>query len=106
PARFVLRYFAGVKVDRLLVVNFGRRQVLTPAPEPRLARPLGCGWKTLWTCESPRYGGPGAVPLVTQEQWLLPAEGAVALRLIPEKAPRRKPKRHPWIQDSAVKHAE
>jgi len=40
-----------------------------------------------------RYGGPGAVPVVTQEQWLLPAEAAVALRLVREKAPRRKPKR-------------
>jgi hypothetical protein len=47
----------------------------------------------MWTSESPRYGGPGAVPLVTQEQWLLPAEAAVALRLVAEKAPRRKPKR-------------
>src|SRR5216110_2963897 len=106
PTSFVLRYFAGEKDDRLLVVNFGKRQVLTPAPEPLLAPPLGCEWETLWTSESPRYGGPGAVPLVTQEQWLLPAEAAVALHLIPEKAPRRKPKRHPWIQDSAVKHAE
>ena len=92
PSSFVLRYFAGEKDDRLLVVNFGKRQVLTPAPEPLLAPPLGCEWETLWTTESPRYGGPGAVPVVTQEQWLLPAEAAVALRLVREKAPRRKPK--------------
>jgi maltooligosyltrehalose trehalohydrolase len=93
PSSFVLRYFAGEKDDRLLVVNFGKRQMLTPAPEPLLAPPLGCEWETLWTTESPRYGGPGAVPVVTQEQWLLPAEAAVALRLVREKAPRRKPKR-------------
>jgi len=106
PASFVLRYFADEKGDRLLIVNFGKRQVLTPAPEPLLAPPLGCEWETLWTSESPRYGGPGAAPLVTQERWLLPAEAAVALRLIPERAPRRKPKRRPWIQDQPDKHAE
>jgi maltooligosyltrehalose trehalohydrolase len=92
-ASFVLRFFAGENDERLLIVNFGRRQVLAPAPEPLLAPPLGFEWETMWTSESPRYGGPGAVPLVTQEQWLLPAEAAVALRLVAEKAPRRKPKR-------------
>ena len=92
-ASFVLRYFADGDDDRLLVVNLGRRQSLVPAPEPLLAPRLGFEWKTLWTSESPCYGGPGAVPVVTQERWLLPAEAAVALRLVPEKAPRRKPKR-------------
>jgi maltooligosyltrehalose trehalohydrolase len=92
-ASFVLRFFAGENDERLLIVNFGKRQVLAPAPEPLLAPPLGFEWETMWTSESPRYGGPGAVPLVTQEQWLLPAEAAVALRLVAEKAPRRKPKR-------------
>jgi len=93
PASFVLRYFANDADDRLLVVNLGRRQFLIPSPEPLLAPPLGFEWETLWTSESLRYGGPGAVPVVTQEQWLLPAEAAVALRLVREKAPRRKPKR-------------
>ena len=93
PASFVLRFFAGENDERLLIVNFGKRQVLASAPEPLLAPPLDFEWETMWTSESPRYGGPGAVPLVTQEQWLLPAEAAVALRLVAEKAPRRKPKR-------------
>ena len=93
PASFVLRFFGGENDERLLIVNFGKRQVLAPAPEPLLAPPLDFEWETMWTSESPRYGGPGAVPLVTQEQWLLPAEAAVALRLVAEKAPRRKPKR-------------
>src|SRR5882724_4451205 len=92
-ASFVLRYFADDADDRLLVVNLGRRQLMTSAPEPLLAPPLGFEWETLWTSESLRYGGPGAIPVVTQEQWLLPAEAAVALRLVREKAPRRKPKR-------------
>lgn len=105
PASFVLRYFARENDDRLVVVNFGKRQVLAPAPEPLLAPPLGFEWETMWTSESPRYGGPGAVSLVTQEQWLLPADAAVALRLIPEKAPRRTAKRRrPSLQSSPNKH--
>jgi maltooligosyltrehalose trehalohydrolase len=93
PASFVLRYFAGNNDDRLLVVNFGNLHKLEVIPEPLVAPPLGFEWETLWTTESPRYGGPGDVTLATQEQWILPAEAAVALRLVPEKAPRRKPKR-------------
>jgi maltooligosyltrehalose trehalohydrolase len=93
PASFVLRYFADDNDDRLLIINLGRRIFLNSAPEPLLAPPLGFEWQTLWTSESSRYGGPGAVPVLTQEQWLLPAEAAVALRLVREKAPRRKPKR-------------
>src|SRR5947208_1060582 len=37
PASFVLRYFSKENDDRLLVVNFGKSQVLAPAPEPLLA---------------------------------------------------------------------
>jgi maltooligosyltrehalose trehalohydrolase len=92
-ASFVLRYFANENDDRLLVINLGRQQKFEPAPEPLLAAPLGFEWETIWTSESPRYGGPGEVSMVTQDRWLLPAESAVALRLVPEKAPRKKPKR-------------
>jgi len=76
-----------------LVLNLGKRTILEPAPEPLLAPTLGFEWETLWTSESPRYGGHGATPISTQDQWLLPAEAAVALKLVREKAPRRKPKR-------------
>jgi maltooligosyltrehalose trehalohydrolase len=93
PASFVLRYFGNEQDDRLLVINFGRRQTLTPAPEPLLAPPLGYEWETLWTSESPRYGGPGAVAVALPDRWLLPAEAAVALRPVRERAPRRKPRR-------------
>jgi maltooligosyltrehalose trehalohydrolase len=93
PASFVLRFFADANDDRLVVVNFGKRQKLEPAPEPLLAPPLGLEWETLWSSESPRYGGPGETTVVTQDQWLLPAESAVALGLVPEKMPRKKPKR-------------
>jgi maltooligosyltrehalose trehalohydrolase len=92
PASFVLRYFASDHDDRLLVLNFGRCQRLVPAPEPLLAPPFGFEWETIWTSESPRYGGPGAVTVATQDRWLLPAEAAVALQLVSEKAPRKQPK--------------
>jgi maltooligosyltrehalose trehalohydrolase len=77
---FVLRYFSKQEDDRLLLVNFGERQVLHPASEPLLAPPPGCTWETLWTSESPRYGGTGSVAAANQEQWILPAESTVALR--------------------------
>jgi len=81
PASFVLRYFSKENDDRLLLVNFGESQVLHPASEPLLAPPTGWKWETLWTSDSPLYGGAGSIALATQEQWILPAESAVALRL-------------------------
>ena len=80
PTRFVLRYFSEEYDDRLLLVNFGERQVLHPASEPLLAPPLSYMWEMLWTSESPRYGGTGSVAVATQEQWILPAESTVALQ--------------------------
>jgi maltooligosyltrehalose trehalohydrolase len=80
PASFVLRYFSNENDDRLLVVNFGESQILHPASEPLLAAPSGYRWETLWTSESPRYGGAGSIAVATQEQWVLPAESTVALR--------------------------
>ncbi len=80
PASFVLRYFSEKKDDRLLIVNFGERQILKPAGEPLLAPPSGFRWETLWTSDAPRYGGADSMALATEEQWLLPAESTVALR--------------------------
>src|SRR5213593_2165191 len=85
PANFVLRYFSKENDDRLLVVNFGKSQVLEPAPEPLLAPASGCRWETLWTSDSPRYGGTGSAAVATQEQWVLPAECAVALQPVSRK---------------------
>jgi len=81
-ASFALRYFSCEKDDRLLLVNLGERHILHPASEPLLARPSGCRWETLWTSNSPRYGGSGAV--ATEEQWILPAESALVLRSLSE----------------------
>ena len=80
PASFVLRYFSEDNDDRLLIVNFGERRILHPASEPLLAPPPDHRWETLWTSDSSRYGGVGAVATATPEQWILPAETTVALR--------------------------
>src|SRR5438477_4844332 len=94
PRSFVLRYFSdGNADDRLLVVNFGKRQTLAPIPEPLLAPPLGLEWDILWSSESIRYGGLGLTTVATRDSWTLPAEAAVALRPVPEKALRRQPTR-------------
>jgi len=77
---FVLRYFSEGNDDRLLLVNLGERQILKPAGEPLLAPPYGFRWETLWSSDTPRYGGADSMALATEEQWLLPAESTVALR--------------------------
>ena len=90
---FLLRYFAKENDDRLLVVNLGCRKELTPASELLLAPPSDYEWEILWTSESPRYGGPGVVEVVTDEKWLLPAEAAVLLRPRRRTKPRKQPKK-------------
>jgi maltooligosyltrehalose trehalohydrolase len=93
PGSFVLRYFGDDGDDRILVVNLGDRLPLEPVPEPLLAPPFGYRWETLWSSDSPRYGGPGAVQVTSEEHWLLPTEAAVALHPVRETAPRKKPKK-------------
>ena len=84
-ASFVLRYFSKENDHRLLLVNFGERQVLRPVSEPLLAPPSGCTWETLWTSESLHYGGAAAATVATQERWVLPAESTTVLRPTPRK---------------------
>jgi maltooligosyltrehalose trehalohydrolase len=88
---FVLRFFGDNADDRLLVINLGQRQSLDPSPEPLLAPPLGFEWQTLWSSDAIRYGGPGAVPIASEQHWMLPAEAATVLRPIRLKGPRRAP---------------
>jgi maltooligosyltrehalose trehalohydrolase len=90
---FVLRYFSKENDDRLLVVNLGSREDLTPMGEPLLAPPAKCEWETLWTSESHCYGGPGAVDITTDEKWILPAESALVFRPRRRTKPRKQPKK-------------
>ncbi len=90
---FLLRFSSDQNDDRLLIVNFGRRQRLVPAPEPLLAPPSGFEWELLWSSESARYDGPGTVDLATEEEWILPAEAAFVLRPRLRTKPRKQPKK-------------
>lgn len=90
---FLLRYLSRENDDRLLVVNLGSREELSPVPEPLLAPPSDCDWEILWTSESHRYDGPGAVDIETDEKWVLPAESALVFRPRRRTKPRNQPKR-------------
>ena len=83
---FLLRYFCAGGDDCLLLVNFGRTEHLSPTPEPLLAPPHGKQWVTLWSSESPKYGGPGAVEPEQKTEWRLPAESAIVLKAVPAEA--------------------
>jgi maltooligosyltrehalose trehalohydrolase len=88
PQAFILRFFGDDSDDRLLVINFGRDLHFNPAPEPLLAPPFNMGWETLWSSETPRYGGLGTPPLDEEDNWRIPGQAAVALT--PKKAEPRK----------------
>jgi maltooligosyltrehalose trehalohydrolase len=77
---FVLRFFGDAGDDRLLLVNLGIDLHLDPAPEPLLAPPADSEWTTLWSSEDPKYGGIGAPPLDSEENWRIPGHAAVLLK--------------------------
>ena len=79
PEAFVLRWFNNDE-DRLLLINLGRELRLERVPEPLLAPPPECRWETLWSSESPRYGGSGSTDVESEDKWVIPAHAAVLLR--------------------------
>jgi maltooligosyltrehalose trehalohydrolase len=79
---FLLRYFSREYGDRLLIFNLGADLHLDPAPEPMLAPPRNNRWSVLWSSEDPRYGGTGAPPPDSAENWRI--AGYSALLLVPE----------------------
>jgi maltooligosyltrehalose trehalohydrolase len=86
PGALVLRYFTDNRLDRLLVVNFGRDLHRSPAPEPLLAPPAGHRWTIRWSSEDGRYGGCGTAPLDTDgDNWRIPGEAAIVLVPAPNK---------------------
>jgi maltooligosyltrehalose trehalohydrolase len=81
PEAFVLRFFGQrPEDDRLLMVNLGRDVHLNPAPAPLLAPPAGSKWELQWTSEDARYGGWGAPPLESDDNWTMQGEAAMILR--------------------------
>ena len=80
---FVLRLFASTPdSDRLLLVNMGRDQLLSPAPDPLLAPHEQHDWTLYWSSEFPQYGGHGACEISTREDWLMPGMSAALLKPI------------------------
>ncbi|WP_437587979.1 malto-oligosyltrehalose trehalohydrolase [Sorangium sp. So ce1000] len=76
---FLLRYFGDDGDDRLLLVNLGRDIHRGSLPEPLFAPPPGRRWETSWSSESPRYGGQGSPPVITEEGVHIPGEAAILL---------------------------
>lgn len=77
---FVLRFFGEADDDRLLLINFGVDAHLRPAPEPLLAPPRGKRWQRLWSSEDPCYGGRGAPPHESKENWWIAGHAALVLK--------------------------
>ncbi|HEY7166055.1 MAG TPA: malto-oligosyltrehalose trehalohydrolase [Candidatus Binatia bacterium] len=78
---FVLRFFGAAEGDdRLLIVNLGIDQFFSPVPEPLLAPPVNCEWRSFWSSEDPRYGGGGALPIETSESWFIPGRATFLLK--------------------------
>ena len=69
-----------------MVVNLGRDLRLDTVPEPLLAPPEGHFWQSLWHSEDPCYGGGGVYPLETDEGWRIPAQAAIAIAAVPQRA--------------------
>jgi maltooligosyltrehalose trehalohydrolase len=81
---FVMRFFSETRQhDRLLLVNLGVEEVLSPLPDPLLAPPFHANWKLLWSSEHPRYRGNGVAPVITENGWRLPGYAAVVLAAEP-----------------------
>jgi maltooligosyltrehalose trehalohydrolase len=84
---FLIRFFSeSHQDDRLLVVNLGTEDVVSPLPDPLLAAPKDRGWKLIWSSEHPRYGGNGIGELIAEEGWRLPGYSAIALATSAETA--------------------
>lgn len=79
----LLRYMSD-DGDRLLVVNLSDRFHADPIAEPIAAPPAGCEWITLFSTESPKYGGWGTPPIETADRgWWIPADCAALLAPLP-----------------------
>ena len=85
---FVLRYFGERReLDRLILVNLGKRLHATPLAEPLMAPPKGMLWRPLWSSEDPSYGGCGTPTADSDDGgWCLPAESTIVLAGVPREA--------------------
>jgi maltooligosyltrehalose trehalohydrolase len=78
PEAFLLRWCDEAGDDRLLLINLGRDFRWYPIAEALAAPPVGREWTSLWSSESPRYGGSGAAKL-NFKQWFIPGHAATLI---------------------------
>ncbi len=78
PEALLLRVFCE-RGDRVLLMNLGGDQQLSPAPEPLLAPPDERGWRLLWSSEDPRYGGHGTPVPERAHNWSIPGHALLVL---------------------------
>jgi maltooligosyltrehalose trehalohydrolase len=87
---FILRFFSADAGDRLLVVNLGIDENLSPIPEPLLGCPVAMAWRVLWSSDDPRYGGSGALAVEKLGNWFIPGKAAFVLVPSPDEHDRSK----------------
>ena len=80
---FMVRWADAIEGDRLLLVNLGPQLEARAWAEPLLAPASGCTWQMVWSSESPRYGGMGAVSPQVERGWQSGAECATFLKCVP-----------------------
>jgi maltooligosyltrehalose trehalohydrolase len=99
---FVLRYFGERRdLDRLVVVNLGKRFHAAPLAEPLVAPPPEMLWRPMWSSEDPTYGGSGMPSLDSDDGgWWLPAHSTAVLRGVPRDGAPPAP-RHPSTEKEA-----
>jgi hypothetical protein len=69
--------------DRLLIMNLGHDLQLASIADPLVAPPRDMCWEILWSSEDAAYGGAGAAPLDTGEQWHIPGHATLVLSARP-----------------------
>jgi maltooligosyltrehalose trehalohydrolase len=83
----VVRWFAPMGDDRLLVVNLGADLKAPSLAEPLVAPPAGREWRLLWASEHPTYGGSGQPQPVGPGGWTLAGNAALLLSALPAPEP-------------------
>lgn len=81
---FLIRYFGEEHGDRILLINFGPDHYFSPAPEPLLAPGVDLEFESLWSSESPNYGGEGTPPF-NIPSWKILGHSAMVLKTKPNK---------------------
>ncbi|MBV8816205.1 MAG: malto-oligosyltrehalose trehalohydrolase [Verrucomicrobia bacterium] len=81
PHLLILRYFGlDSGNDRLMMINFDRDQVVSPAPIPLLAAPPGRTWEIIFSSEDPQYAGQSAPAIHFDERLRIAGYSATVLR--------------------------